>query len=117
MRLKTATANVKYQMLNNTAVRVLKELMQTQYFVRSATSEFIKDAREVKERRRKNSYLDAIDRTIAHITAAWNGLSNYCQFLSIAVFCQEIGVTSSAPVLERACSMVTKHGHHLAKQV
>ena len=35
-------------------------------------------------------------------------LGNYCQSLPIVIFCQEIGVTSSAPVLETAsCSCKT----------
>ena len=54
---------------------------------------------------------------LAHISLQHGKvLSNYCQSLPIVVFRSEIGVTSSAPVLERACCKVAKHGQHLAKQ-
>ena len=37
-------------------------------------------------------------------------LGSYRQSLPIKLFCQEIWVTPSAPVLERPCCMAAKHG-------
>ena len=46
------------EMLNGPEVRVPKELVKTQYFARPATAGFIKEARELKEHRRKKACLD-----------------------------------------------------------
>ena len=56
------------------------------------------------------------DAISALITATWEGFRQLLPIITNHGISLRNRVTSSAPVLERACCMVAKNGQHLAKQ-
>ena len=57
-----------------------------------------------------------VDATSARITIAWKGFRQLLLIITNCGIPLKIEVISSAPVLERTCGTVAKHGQHPAKQ-